>query len=98
LIPVDYSNKELIKKALTGVNVVISMISWTALDLQPRIAEAAKDIGVKLFVPSEFGGPTEGEIGGLVYTKAGICKQLEAIGILYALFYTRGFADYLWVP
>jgi uncharacterized protein YbjT (DUF2867 family) len=97
LFPVDYSDKQSIKKALTGVDVVISTISWMALDLQPRIAEAAKDVGVKLFVPSEFGGPTEGEIGGLVSTKAGIHEQLEAIGIPYALFYTGGLADYLWV-
>jgi hypothetical protein len=97
LIPVNYSNEESIKKALTGVDVVISTISWMTLDLQPRIAEAAKEIAIKLFVPSEFGGPTESEIGGLVSTKAGIRKQLEAISIPYALFYTGGFADYLWV-
>lgn len=81
------------------MDVVISTLSWTALDLQPRIAEAAKEVGVKLFVPSEFGGPTtEGATGGLISTKAGIREQLKAIGIPYALFYTGGFADYLWVP
>jgi uncharacterized protein YbjT (DUF2867 family) len=98
LIPVDYSNKESVKKALTGVDVVISTISWTALDLQPGIAEAAKEVGVKLFVPSEFGGPTEGATGGLISTKAGIRERLKAIGIPYAVFCTGGFADYLWVP
>jgi len=98
LITVDYSNKESIKKALTGVDVVISTISGTALDLQPRIAEAAKEVGVKLFVPSEFGGTTEGATEGLFGAKANIQEQLKAIGIPYALFYTGPFADYLWGP
>jgi len=98
LIAVDYSNKESIKRALTGVDVVISTISGTALDVQPRIAEAAKEVGVKLFVPSEFGGPTEGVTEGFFGDKANIQEQLKAIGIPYALFYTGGFSDYLWMP
>ena len=98
LIAVDYSNKESIKKALTGVDVVISAIADTAINAQPKIAEAAKEVGVKLFVPSEFGGPTEGETEGYSGAKANIHKQLKAIGIPYTLFYNGGFADYIWVP
>ena len=69
-----------------------------ALDLQPGIAEAAKEVGVKLFVPSEFGGPTEGETGVFLGDKANIQEQLKDIGIPYTLFYTGGFSDYVWVP
>ncbi|KAN0140140.1 NAD-P-binding protein [Lactarius tabidus] len=98
LVTVDYSNKESIKKALTGVDVVISTLPGTALDVQPGIAEAAKEAGVKLFVPSEFGGPTEGATEGLFGSKANIQERLKEIGIPYALFYTGPFADFLWVP
>ena len=98
LIAVDYSDKESIKKALTGVDVVISTITWMALDVQPGIAEAAKEAGVKLFVPSEFGGPTEGTTGGILGEKANFQEQLRAIGIPYSLFYTGLFSDYVWVP
>jgi saccharopine dehydrogenase-like NADP-dependent oxidoreductase len=98
LIPVDYSNKELIKTALTGVDVVISTVPPLAFDVQPGIAEAAKEAGVKLFVPSEFGGRTEGATEGRNGAKANIHKQLKAIGIPYALFYTGVFADSLWGP
>jgi uncharacterized protein YbjT (DUF2867 family) len=98
LIQVDYSNKESIKRALTGVDVVISTIPGTAIDVQPGIAEAAKEAGVQLFVPSEFGGSTEGETEGYLGAKAKIHEQLKAIGIPYALFFTGGFSDYLWVP
>ena len=98
LIPVDYSNKESIKTALTGVDVVISTVPAPALGVQPGIAEAAKEAGVKLFAPSEFGGPTEGATEGFFGAKANIHKQLKAIGIPYVLFYTGAFADQLWGP
>jgi len=98
LVTVDYSNKESVKKALTGVDVVISTLAMKALDVQPGIAEAAKKAGVKLFVPSEFGGPTEGATDGLFGAKAKIHEQLKAIGIPYALFYTGPFADFMWIP
>jgi len=98
LIQVDYSNDESIKHALTGVDVVISTISMAALNLQEKIAAAAKEADVKLFVLSEFGGNTEGRTEGVAGVKANIQGQLKALGIPYASFYTGPFADYLWVP
>ena len=80
------------------MDVVISTIPGAVIDLQPGIAEAAKEVGVQLFIPSEFGGSTEGETEGYLGAKAKIQEQLKAIGIPYALFYTGGFADYLWTP
>ena len=96
VIPVDYSDKESIKGALAGIDVVISTISTVALGLQPGIAEAAKEAGVELFIPSEFAGPTEGATEGQYGEKAGIQDQLKAVGIPYALFYTGAFADFIW--
>lgn len=78
------------------MDVVISTVALTALNLQPGIAEAAKEVGVKLFVPSEFGGPTVGPKGGSLSMKASIQEQLKAIGIPYALFWTGPFADFIW--
>ena len=98
LIPVDYSDKESIKEALTGVDVVISAIPGAAIDVQPIIIEAAKEVGVKLFVPSEFGGASTGSKFGHHAMKANIQERLRAIGIPYALFATGPFADFLWVP
>jgi hypothetical protein len=80
------------------VDVIICTISAEALDLQGKIAEAAKEAGVRLFVPSEFGGVSEGETQGLFGQKATIQSQLKALGIPYALFYTGPFADFLWSP
>lgn len=94
----NYSDKESIKSALAGIDVVISTISSVALGVQIGIAEAAKEAGVKLFIPSEFGGPTEGATEGLFGAKARVQDQLKSAGIPYALFYTGPHADSLWGP
>jgi uncharacterized protein YbjT (DUF2867 family) len=95
---VDYSNKKSVKDALAGVDIVICTIAGSALGAQVGIAEAAKEAGVKLFVPSEFGGITEGETEGIFGAKAGFHNQLRALGLPYALFYTGNYSDYIWKP
>lgn len=97
VIEVDYSSDESIKHALTGVEVVISTIAGAAIDVQGKIGVAAKEAGVKLFVPSEFGGKTEGKTTGMHGAKASIQEQLKALGMPYAVFYTGAFADTTWV-
>ncbi|KAH9966017.1 NAD-P-binding protein [Russula dissimulans] len=96
VIPVDYTNKESLKSALTGVDVIISTIAATGFGLQAGIAEAGKEVGVKLFVPSEFGGPTEGATEGVFGAKAKVHDQLKAVGVPYVLFYTGPYADNVW--
>ena len=96
VIHIDYSNHASIKQALAGVHVVISTVAGEALDVQGKVAAASKEAGVKLFVPSEFGGVTEGETEGWFGEKGNIHGQLKALGMPYALFYTGAFADYFW--
>jgi len=97
LIQVDYSNEGSIKHALTGVDVVISTVSGFALDIQGKIAAAAKEAGVKLFVPSDFGGKTEGETEGFLGPKGNFQVQLKALGVPYSIFYTGLFSDFIWI-
>ena len=87
---------ESIKNALTGVDVVISTVAIAALDIQGKIVAAAKNADAKLFVPSEFGNITEGDTEGLHGTKANIQRQLKALGLPYAAFYTGKFPDSGW--
>jgi uncharacterized protein YbjT (DUF2867 family) len=96
VIHIDYSNHASIKQALAGVHVVISTVAGAALDVQGKIAAAGKEAGVELFVPSEFGGVTEGETEGWFGAKGNVQGQLKALGVPYALFYTGPFADYIW--
>jgi uncharacterized protein YbjT (DUF2867 family) len=99
VIQVDYSNDESLKHALAGVDVVISTISTTVIDAQEKIAAAAKQAGVQLFVPSEYGGASEEETeDGMFAAKAKTQRQLKAVGIPYAAFYTGPFSDFAWVP
>jgi uncharacterized protein YbjT (DUF2867 family) len=98
VIQVDYNNEASIKYALTGVDVVISSLPIAALNVQEKIAAAAKQVDVKLFVPSEYGGVTEGTTDGVSGAKANVQGQLKALGIPYAVFYTGPFPDYIWVP
>jgi uncharacterized protein YbjT (DUF2867 family) len=96
VVAVDYSNKDSIKSALTSVDVVVCTISRMALGLQAGIAAAAKEAGVKLFVPSEFGNVTDGETQGQFGEKARIQTQLKAVDIPCTIFYTGPFADFVW--
>ncbi len=101
VIQVDYSNEASIKHALTGVDVVISAVPEAAFDVQWKIAVAAKEVDVKLFVPSEFGAISEGESEGLQplqVEKANVQAKLKALGLPYTAFYTGGFADQTWLP
>jgi uncharacterized protein YbjT (DUF2867 family) len=96
VIQVDYYDEASIKYALTGVDVVISTVPMTALDVQEKIAAAAKEVDVKLFIPSEYGGVTEGRTEGVAGAKANIQGQLKALGMPYAAFYTGPWADFAW--
>jgi uncharacterized protein YbjT (DUF2867 family) len=98
VIQVDYSNNASIKHALTGVDVVISTVPTPAFDVQEKIAAAAKEVDVKLFVPSEFGGISEGASEGLLVQKANVQAQLQALGLPFTAFYTGAFADQFWEP
>jgi uncharacterized protein YbjT (DUF2867 family) len=95
-IQVDYSNDESIKHALAGVDVVISTVPMTALDVQGKIAAAAKEAGVKLFVPSEFGGITKEDSKDIRRVKAKVQGQLRDLGMPYTAFYTGPFPDFIW--
>ena len=93
----DYDDKESIKYALTGVDVVISTVPILVLDVQEKIAAAAKEVDVKLFVPSEYGGVSEGATEGAGGMKANIQGHLKALGMPYAAFYTGPWSDFAWV-
>ncbi|KAI0268518.1 hypothetical protein BGY98DRAFT_1018750 [Russula aff. rugulosa BPL654] len=87
VIQVDYSKDDSIKQALAGVHV--------AVDVQTKIAAAAKEVGVQLFCPSEF---SENETEGIFAAKAATQEKLKAMGVPYAAFYNGPFSDMAWIP
>jgi uncharacterized protein YbjT (DUF2867 family) len=98
VIQVDYSKDDSIKQALAGVHVAISTIQPQAMDVQTKIAAASKEVGVQLFCPSEFGGISENETGGMYAAKAAMQQKLKAMGLPYAAFYNGSFSDLAWTP
>ncbi|KAI0055616.1 NAD-P-binding protein [Artomyces pyxidatus] len=94
---VDYTNPTSITQALSKhhVDAVISTLGHAggALDAQPGLAEAARKAGVRLFVPSEFGNPTEHLTAGMLGQKGTFQGRLREMGLPSAMFYTGPFAD-----
>ncbi|KAL4791457.1 hypothetical protein BDV19DRAFT_381555 [Aspergillus venezuelensis] len=60
---VDYTSIDSLKRALTGHSVVISTLPPGAIPLQKPIIDASIAVGVKRFIPAEFGAMTSDPVG-----------------------------------
>ncbi|EIW85577.1 NAD(P)-binding protein [Coniophora puteana RWD-64-598 SS2] len=81
-----------------SVEVLVSTVGFGGLEGQTVLADAAKQAGVQLFVPSEFGFPTEGVTEGFLTLKAKVADYSKSIGLPVARVYTGLFAEYApWV-
>lgn len=86
-------------QALTGIDVVFSTLAAEALDSQVPLAEAAKASGVQIFVPSEYGKPTEGAEGDNMFgAKSSIHTVLRKLDLAYTLVFTGPFSDWCFIP
>ncbi|KZO93431.1 NAD-binding protein [Calocera viscosa TUFC12733] len=96
-IVVDYASSTSLQSALHGIDVVISTISGLAIAVQEPLSDAAKAVGVKLFVPSEYAGDTinRTEEGPVFGPKNELRKHLEQIGLPWAVFFTGPFSDWI---
>jgi uncharacterized protein YbjT (DUF2867 family) len=93
----EFTDVPALTAALAGAHVVISTISLFAIDAQVPIAEAAKAAGASLFIPSEFGGPTDNQ-PGIFGTKGTLRAKLREVGPPLLVMYAGAFADYSWGP
>lgn len=53
---INYDEPSTLVDAFRGAEVVISTVSYRAVDQQRQLARAAKEAEVKIFAPSEYGG------------------------------------------
>ena len=62
VVTVDFADTQAMSDIFreNNVEVLVSAISLPGIEAQKPLADAAKEAGVKLFVPSEFGMATEG--------------------------------------
>ncbi|CAK5266034.1 unnamed protein product [Mycena citricolor] len=66
-----------------NVDVIVSTLTSTAISVQLPLVDAAKQAGIKLFVPSEFGSSTEGHTEGPLSEKNKIIEKLQSVGVPY---------------
>ncbi|TFY63184.1 hypothetical protein EVG20_g6426 [Dentipellis fragilis] len=87
---VDYADEASLLAALTGVDVVVSTVGHIAVQdgSQATLARAAKEAGVRLFLPSEYGGVTGGHQSGPFAGKAKVHTLLKELDLPYALIHT----------
>ncbi|KAH8817795.1 NAD(P)-binding protein, partial [Flagelloscypha sp. PMI_526] len=81
---VDYGNVDQVREVLKqhAIEVIISTIGFGGVATQVKVAEAAVSAGtVKLFLPSEFGIPTEGRKDPGLGLKSNIADQIKDLGV-----------------
>lgn len=100
-VVVDYSSPSSLSSALSGTDVVVSTLGGgpEAFASQSALAKAAKEAGVQIFVPSEFGNPTD-EVDHPLLAKKNDFKKRESkeLGLPFAAFYTGPFTDFVLAP
>ncbi|KAJ7895085.1 hypothetical protein B0H13DRAFT_2252459 [Mycena leptocephala] len=92
---VDYNNAAAVAAVFKQykVDVVLSTITTMATDAQKSLVDAAKLAAVKLFVPSEYGMPTDGQAEGILGLKDQIAAYLKSVNIPSLRVYTGMFIE-----
>ena len=101
VVQVDYNSDESLRCALHGHDVLVSALGKNALDLQPRLIDAAVSAGVRRIIPSEFGGDLRNHKTRKFPTyrsKVMVEEQLERLrlqsGLSYTLIFTSCLLDW----
>jgi len=97
---VDFESPESLLAALKGQDVVISALNREGLAVQTKIIKPAKEAGVQLFIPSEFGVDTSGikKYSALFGYKTATIEALKAEKLPYIQILTSLFTDTTFVP
>ncbi|KII86374.1 hypothetical protein PLICRDRAFT_43961 [Plicaturopsis crispa FD-325 SS-3] len=97
---VDYSSSTALTSVLRAhaIEVVVSAVGQAGLAWQMELARAAQAAGVKLFVPSEYGMPSEGWTAGLIAEKPVVVEYLKEIGLPFVRYYNGLWSEFLpWI-
>ncbi|KAI2895243.1 hypothetical protein CBS63078_4258 [Aspergillus niger] len=89
--------REVLVHQLKKIDVLISCITWEHLESQNPWIEAAKEAGVKRFVPSEWVGPAPRGIIDIKDKKLDILGVIQRVGLPYTLI-DVGCWFQVWVP
>ncbi|QRV73104.1 NmrA-like family domain-containing protein 1 [Ceratobasidium sp. AG-Ba] len=98
---ISYEDEASIVKALQGVDVLVATVAGNALvSAQIPLIKAAKSAGVKLFVPSEYGGAFENDEhpSPVIQGKKTVLKAAKEAGLPVAVVSNGGFPEYCFIP
>ncbi|KAJ7035088.1 hypothetical protein C8F04DRAFT_550542 [Mycena alexandri] len=100
LVQVDTSDIAAVTVVLKEhkVDVVISTINAGTPEnaaAQKPVVDAAKAAAVKLYVPSEFGCPTDGQTEGFLGGKNKLAEYVKSVGLPSVRIYTGLFTEYV---
>ncbi|KAH7906328.1 hypothetical protein BJ138DRAFT_1016439 [Hygrophoropsis aurantiaca] len=98
IVSLDYFDIGSVSRVLEAhkVDVLISALAFEGFSAQKPLADASKKAGVKLFVPSEFGMPTEGGTDGILAYKSQTAAYLRSITLPSLRLYNGLFQE--WIP
>ena len=99
---VDYTSRDSLSSALAGQDAVISALAGAAVPLQKQVIDVAAEVGVKRFVPSEFGintrkarGSAIGKILGGKIEVVDYLKEKDGSGLTWTGVATGLFFDWV---
>ncbi|KAG9119105.1 hypothetical protein FRC07_006044 [Ceratobasidium sp. 392] len=97
---VSYDDEAELVSVLQGVDIILSTLGGGGITgAQPNLLRAAKTAGAKLFIPSEFGDPFEGEEESDIFRAKRELHQLaKSIDMPITVVLTGLFPDYCLVP
>ncbi|KAF8845746.1 NAD(P)-binding protein [Paxillus ammoniavirescens] len=95
-VSVDFTDVQALSDHFRRHNceVVISAVNHYHLEVQPPTLEAAKNAGVKLYLPSDYGFPSEGQ-DGILAQKSEFVDRIKATGIPYTRLYCGLLMDFI---
>ncbi|KAJ1309095.1 hypothetical protein OPQ81_004773 [Rhizoctonia solani] len=98
LCAISYDDEASLIKALDGVDVLVSAVGAAGLtSSQIPLIKAAKQAGVKLFFPSEYGGQFPDTPSPLSVKKT-IVQTARDHGVPVATLSNGGFPEYMFIP
>ncbi|CAG8552785.1 215_t:CDS:2 [Diversispora eburnea] len=100
IVYVDYTQKDDLVKALKGTDVIVSTLAPNKAHIdfctiQIPLLNAAKEAGVKRFIPSEFGGEYTPGAHPFINSKIQFREELEKNGIEYTYIFTGIFQEFI---
>lgn len=80
---------------MEGIEVVVTALNFAALERQKDLIKAAKAAGVKLFVATDYGVPTDHVTTGIWSTKAQLNDWFKGFGFPYTRVHCGVWPEYI---